>query len=204
VNVGVVLVALGVGAAFLGRSSSSGSSTADTSPPSTLPRSTLLAPGYTLGDLLVSSGHPDLAAAMVPTEDQVSRLTTIAALLSQLATKMEDYEDNDGAEPEVNSGLRQGALNAAVGGEDDSQHMTGEAVDIQARGWTAYQLAHAIIKAGLPYDQLIAYTPAEGGHVHWSYTTRRKLRRQVAVIDKSGFHTDRDPDKALARWEEDG
>jgi zinc D-Ala-D-Ala carboxypeptidase len=46
------------------------------------------------------------------------------------------------------------ALNAAVGGAKDSQHMTGEAVDVEVRGVSNIDLARWV-EANLTFDQLI-------------------------------------------------
>jgi hypothetical protein len=79
----------------------------------------------------------------------------------------------------VNSGYRSPALNAAVGGAVNSQHMRGEAADIRATRVTTgeavpiYELALEVLQT--PFDQLILYE----GRVHVSYTVFYKPRRDV-------------------------
>jgi len=64
-----------------------------------------------------------------------------------------------------NSWYRCKALNRAIGGAKNSQHMTGEAVDIEVRGVSNIALAHWV-KDTLPFDQLIlenySGTPSSG------------------------------------------
>ncbi len=84
----------------------------------------------------------------------------------------------------VSSGYRSPELNVAVGGSPSSQHMRGEAADIEAPGVTNYALA-LWISENLAFDQLILehYTPGvfASGWVHVSYRLGR-LRRDVRTI----------------------
>jgi hypothetical protein len=66
----------------------------------------------------------------------------------------------------VNSGYRSEAVNQAVGGSKSSRHKTGEAADIVSPGLTSIELVEAILAAGIDFDQVIAYAPARGGHLH--------------------------------------
>jgi zinc D-Ala-D-Ala carboxypeptidase len=72
----------------------------------------------------------------------------------------------------INSGYRGPALNKAVGGAAKSQHVTGEAADIECPAVSNYELA-AWIRDNLATDQIIleAYTPGKphSGWVHVSY-----------------------------------
>jgi zinc D-Ala-D-Ala carboxypeptidase len=71
----------------------------------------------------------------------------------------------------INSGYRSPGLNKAVGGAAKSQHVTGEAADIECAAVSNYELA-AWIRDNLPHDQIIleAYTPGKphSGWVHVS------------------------------------
>jgi len=66
----------------------------------------------------------------------------------------------------VNSGFRSEVVNQAVGGSKTSRHKTGEAADIVCPGMSATELVGAILAAGIDFDQVIAYAPSRGGHVH--------------------------------------
>ena len=74
----------------------------------------------------------------------------------------------------VSSGYRSPVLNAAAGGARDSAHMQGLAADITVVGMAPKDLAKAIIKAGIEFDQLIY----EGTWVHIGLAAG-KLRNQV-------------------------
>lgn len=76
----------------------------------------------------------------------------------------------------VNSGFRCPALNAAVRGVANSQHLTGEAADITTGSREGNrELFEKISRSGVPFDQLID----ESGYswIHVSYSGRN--RRQV-------------------------
>lgn len=76
----------------------------------------------------------------------------------------------------VNSGFRCPALNAAVRGVANSQHLTGEAADITTGSREGNrELFEKISRSGVPFDQLID----ESGYswIHISYSERN--RRQV-------------------------
>lgn len=89
----------------------------------------------------------------------------------------------------VTSGYRNRDLNTAVGGSSNSSHLTGEAVDIKVEGMTAAELLLAIIAAGiLDFDQLIAYAPERGGHLHFGIKAgaASRARRQKLWAPKKG------------------
>lgn len=66
----------------------------------------------------------------------------------------------------VTSGYRSRAVNTAVKGSKNSRHLTGEASDVKSDGLTAVEIVAAIILADISFDQVIAYAPSRGGHVH--------------------------------------
>ena len=90
----------------------------------------------------------------------------------------------------VNSGYRSPALNSAVGGARNSQHMKGQAADIrgephsrlpkgekpQTAEEATAELGRLIIDLDLPFDQLIFYPTFL--HVSWSPTPRRQTLRK--------------------------
>ena len=87
---------------------------------------------------------------------------------------------------EPNSGYRCLALNRAIGSQDNSQHVKGEAVDIEIPGMPNYDLALWISQT-LEFDQLILefYTPGvpASGWVHVSLAAVNN-RRQMLTINK--------------------
>ena len=88
----------------------------------------------------------------------------------------------------VLSGFRCPALNSAVGGSKTSQHMAGEAADIEVVGVSMLDL-FLWIKDNCEFDQLLLefVQPAVPGsgwvHVSWSAA---RLRQETLVIDRAG------------------
>ena len=84
----------------------------------------------------------------------------------------------------ISSGYRSPELNKALGGAANSQHMLGEAVDFTCPGFgTPEQIVPAIIRAKIPYDQVIIEYDR---WVHISFSSRN--RQNALVIDKDGTH----------------
>jgi zinc D-Ala-D-Ala carboxypeptidase len=85
----------------------------------------------------------------------------------------------------VNSGYRGPALNKAIGGAKNSQHMTGQAADIEIVGVDNKAL-FSWIKDNMEFDQLILEYYKEGvpdsGWVHVSWNSQGN-RKQVLTIN---------------------
>lgn len=84
----------------------------------------------------------------------------------------------------VSSGYRSPALNKAIGGARNSDHMTGEAADINCPAIGIQALFDFIRNSKLPYDQVINEF---GSWVHVSFTIRN--RRQALVASRVGKRT---------------
>ena len=84
----------------------------------------------------------------------------------------------------VSSFYRSLLLNNAVGGKSTSQHVKGQAIDIQGTGKVTNQMIFDYIKDNLDFDQLIAEYPVNGvpSWVHVSYVSKEKNRKQVLTI----------------------
>lgn len=84
----------------------------------------------------------------------------------------------------VNSGYRGAALNKAIGGAKNSQHMTGQAADIEIVG-VDNKVLFNWIKDNMEFDQLILEYYKEGtpdsGWVHVSWNSQCN-RKQVLTI----------------------
>ncbi len=89
-----------------------------------------------------------------------------------------------------NSWYRSRKLNKAIGGSRKSQHILGEAVDIEIPGKSNYGLAKWISK-NLQYDQIILEFWNEAnpnsGWVHVSHTINRKNRKRFLIYDGKKF-----------------
>lgn len=78
----------------------------------------------------------------------------------------------------VNSGYRSPALNKAVGGVANSQHIKGQAADITTGNAESNRKLFALIRdGGFDFDQLI--DEADGTWIHVSYVSPTENRRQV-------------------------
>lgn len=82
----------------------------------------------------------------------------------------------------VTSGYRSAALNAAVGGKSNSQHMAGEAADIQVR--SGLRRLYKLIKDRGVYDQLLYERSGKSVWIHVSYT--RYGNRHMAIDNYEG------------------
>jgi zinc D-Ala-D-Ala carboxypeptidase len=89
----------------------------------------------------------------------------------------------------INSGYRSPELNDLVGGSKTSQHMRGEAADIEIMGMDNVALAN-YIKGNCPFDQLILefYTPGDrnSGWVHVSYSKTHMRKSVLTASLKDG------------------
>ncbi len=82
----------------------------------------------------------------------------------------------------ISSGYRSNAVNKIVGGQLNSQHLSGEAIDLDADKWgglTNREL-FKFIRDSLDYDQVIM----EGGSMGWVHASYRKKnnRKQAFYI----------------------
>lgn len=108
--------------------------------------------------------------------------------LVKLAELLERVRAAGGGAPlQVTSGYRSPAHNAAVGGSDTSQHVTGSAADFQVVGRSRESLeawASQVFRA-LPrqsYGQAIIY-PWSTGHVHLSLPDRSSGRTGELLVE---------------------
>lgn len=91
----------------------------------------------------------------------------------------------------VNSGYRGTALNKAIGGALKSQHMRGEAADVEVFGTDNLDVALWIRDSDLRYDQLIleCYVEDEGpnsGWIHISHTGGLNRRQILTASRETG------------------
>ena len=84
-----------------------------------------LSPHFSLSELIHSDKADELGIDNSPTQD-------IVAALTQTAQGLERIRGVLGVPMLISSGYRCSALNAAVGGAHDSQHLTGHAADFTA------------------------------------------------------------------------
>lgn len=84
----------------------------------------------------------------------------------------------------VSSFFRSLRLNNSVGGSKTSQHVKGQAIDIQGTGKLTNQMIFDYVKDNLDFDQLIHEygTDTNPAWVHISYVSKEKNRKQVLYI----------------------
>lgn len=86
----------------------------------------------------------------------------------------------------VSSFFRCRLLNNCIGGSKTSQHVKGQAIDIQGTGKVSNQMIFDYVKENLDFDQVIAEYPVNGNisWVHVSYVSKEKNRKEVLVCKK--------------------
>ena len=114
-----------------------------------------------------------------PPADVIENLKRLAMILEQVRSLF------NGSPVMVNSAYRSLEVNRAVKSSDHSQHRFGCAADIRIPSQTPDMVVQTIIKANIPYDQLIREFDA---WTHISVPTNETVapRKQVLIIDKSG------------------
>ena len=136
---------------------------------------TRISKNFTLEEFTASVTAKSNGISNVPNTQQICNLCALTAnVLQPLRTWW-------GKEVKIGSGFRSSALNKAVGGVSNSQHMKGEAADLCIDGdktkglkWFEY------IRRNLPFDQLIWEHSAKGTYwVHVSYRADGQNRKQV-------------------------
>lgn len=100
--------------------------------------------------------------------------TQEAALTALVDNVLDPLRDKFGRPIMVNSGFRCTALNKAVGGASTSQHMTGEAADIDAGTRAGNKELFDIIRKELPFDQVIDEKNFSWVHVSYKSSGNRK------------------------------
>lgn len=142
----------------------------------TIEMATRISKNFTLEELRDSATAKRLGIINAPGVDEVCAM---CALVHHVLQPLRDAMD----EPiKIGSGYRCSALNRAVGGVANSQHVKGQAADLcidgdlaKGKRWFNY------IRQHLPYDQLIWEHNAKGNYwVHVSYRADGKNRKQVS------------------------
>lgn len=142
---------------------------------------TQLSPNFTLHELLRSqtATRRDFIEQFNPPETVIDSLVVLCKKL------LEPIRQLYGAPITISSGYRCPRLNKAVGGASNSQHMTGEAADIdfgtREENLKLFQLIQEWQQRGfIEFDQCI--NEYDGAWVHVSYKRIGKNRKQVLNI----------------------
>lgn len=104
---------------------------------------------FSIDELCRSDKAKKLGLDNTPTDKAVENMTRLINIV------LDPLREAWGKPITVNSGYRSHALNKAVGGVTNSQHMAGEAADITVGTKEGNKWLFEYIKNNLPYDQLI-------------------------------------------------
>jgi len=136
-----------------------------------------LSKNFTLVEMTRSEAATRGGFDNTPPPDAVENLRALCEKVLQ------PLRDAMGRPMRVNSAYRGPDANRAVGGSRTSQHMTGEAADIEFDGFDNTQLAQKIVDMKLPFDQLILeghkFGDPNSGWVHVSHKRGGPQRGQV-------------------------
>ena len=87
---------------------------------------------FTLGEMTRSNSHPEIYN--IPSHEAIANLKRLCVWLEALREASPDPSKGRGAPIIINSGYRSPQLNRKIGGANNSNHLTGCAVDIRTSG----------------------------------------------------------------------
>ena len=144
-----------------------------------------LSKNFRLSEFTKSSTAIRLGIDNWPTEQK-----TVDNLTKVVHNIVQPVRDHYGIPFVPNSGFRCLQLNQVLKSKDTSQHVKGEAVDIEVPGIANYDLAEWILR-NCKFDQLLlefVYDSIDphSGWVHISYVDPSVNRKQILTINKNG------------------
>jgi zinc D-Ala-D-Ala carboxypeptidase len=145
-----------------------------------------LSPNFSLHELTKSETALRLDIDNTPGEAETESLRLLCEKVLQ------PVRDHFGKGVKVNSGFRSSATNQATGGSKSSDHVKGQAADIEIPGVANVDLAQWIMD-NLDYTQLILefYTPGipDSGWVHVSYDPNNLKKQELTATKVAGKTT---------------
>jgi hypothetical protein len=145
-----------------------------------------LSPNFSLHELTKSETALRLDIDNTPGEAETESLRLLCEKVLQ------PVRDHFGKGVKVNSGFRSSATNQATGGSKSSDHVKGQAADIEIPGVANVDLAQWIMD-NLDYTQLILefYTPGipDSGWVHVSYDPNNLKKQELTATKVAGNTT---------------
>ena len=142
---------------------------------------TRLSEHFTLGELTTSEFAARNGIDNDPPEPALTNLYKLCRYILQ------PLRETLGKPLIITSGYRSPEVNAGIGGAKTSQHIHGEAADINCPSMTVEDLFLEIEASGLPYDQLIQEFDQ---WVHVSFTDTRPPRREMLYAKKVNGKTE--------------
>ena len=144
---------------------------------------TQLSTNFSLHELTKSETALRLDIDNTPGEAETENLRLLCEKVLQ------PVRDHFGKGVKVNSGFRASATNQATGGSKSSDHVKGQAADIEIPGVANAELAQWIMD-NLEYTQLILefYTPGipDSGWVHVSYDPNNLKKQELTAMKVAG------------------
>ena len=142
-----------------------------------------LTKNFTLSEMTKSEAALRLGIDNQPNEQQLAALKLLAEKVLQ------PIRDHFQKGVKVNSALRTLPVNRAIGSGDNSDHVRGQAADIEIPGVPNVELAEWI-KNNLEFRQLILefYTPGvpDSGWVHVSYVPEDNKKQVLTAVKRDG------------------
>lgn len=138
-----------------------------------------LTKNFSLEEMCMSNTARVKGLPNVPNAEQVKNLKQLCKNVLQ------PLRDHLGKPVVINSGFRSQAVNMAVGGANNSQHMKGEAADIKCKDYPYAKQIYAWIMDNLKFDQVILERKGNAVWVHVSYRTNGQNRQQAFTIHNS-------------------
>jgi hypothetical protein len=135
-----------------------------------------------LSEVIRSESAKRLGVNNTPTAEHIENLKALAENIFQ------PIRDHFGVPIRISSGYRSAALNKKIGGAKVSQHLSGEALDLDNDNTsiTNKEIFDFIVE-NLDFDQVI--NEFDYSWVHVSYTTKRKNRKQILKAIKQNGKT---------------
>ena len=138
-----------------------------------------LSTNFTLAELTVS----DTAVRKNYTEQFNPPDNVILALTELCKNILQPLRNTVNASIKVTSGYRCERTNKAIGGAKTSQHIDGEAADINIEGMSVEEVYLLIKDSNLPFDQVIQEFDA---WVHVSYNSTKNRKMCLRAVKKNG------------------
>lgn len=142
-----------------------------------------LSPSFTLAEFTASSTASSLRIDNTPNAAQIAAMKLLCAKV------LEPLRAHFGRPIRITSGFRSPRLCVAVGSSAGSQHVKGEAADLEISGIDNVTVA-TFVRDRLPFDQLILENYVRGqpnsGWIHVSYRDGR-LRKETLTYSRRTF-----------------
>lgn len=128
---------------------------------------------FTLSEFVRSETATNRHIDNTPTTEVIDNLRALCRNV------LEPARVSFGAPIYITSGYRCPALNKAVGGKPTSQHLRGEAADLQVRGVDNLRKLYNVIKSRGVFDQLLYESKGATKWIHVSYKQSGNRRQAI-------------------------